>query len=104
MKLIYCIKCGDLINLKVNLVEECECGNIAGGYINDLDARFCAKTDDYLLLGFNNHSLKDAYHRYNRWKEADAIQKDRMGFLFEAFVIPEPCSTFERVDSVEDIE
>lgn len=91
MKLMFCFECQDVVKLSTYKVRECECGKIKAKYEINGDGFFHAKDDRYLLLGFANDSFQGAVQ-----KAYDTIES--MGVEFTAFVIPEPCDTFTRLD------
>lgn len=98
MKLILCLSCFDIIKPPIGEPRACQCGNVEGQYLDDLHAQFTAKTDHYVLLGMHNSSMQRAIAQY-RNDQANGIQH-QWGLPFDAFVIPEPCDTFRRVENL----
>lgn len=92
MKLIFCTECQTTLTLRPGKVRACECGNVKGTYVNDLDAHFVAKTERYFLIGYANSSFQQAIFDCNRFSEPGG-----RGTEFTAFVIPQPCPTFIKV-------
>lgn len=82
MKLIYCTHCDDIVKL-THEPRTCECGRSGGRYFSDgLNAEIWG---DAVPLGIANPSFAEALK--NRPKSG------HQGSRFEAFVIPEECST-----------
>lgn len=96
MKLFYCMECQDLVKLVTTHTRSCECGQIKGIYIDNLNAKFCSKSNNYFLVGFANQTVTDAVNSYFKVGSPDG-----WGINFSAFVIPEPCETFVRVSEEE---
>ena len=94
MKLLFCTKCQDMVVVKQKEVRKCLCGNAQGMYIDELNAVFTAKDNTYYMMGFANYSVQKAISDYENYGSPDG-----MGLNFTAFVIPEPCPTFRRVES-----
>lgn len=87
------MECQHNFNISTKHVRSCECGNVKGMYVDDLNAVFTAKTDRYVLIGFANYTLQKAVSDYFKYGSEDG-----WGLNFTSFVIPEPCKTFERVN------
>lgn len=88
MKLILCKNCLDVISLIQSEERSCSCGKCSGQYTDQLNAWY--KGGDYVVpLGFNNKSLVEAIN---------SQPKEGMGKDFSAFVIPEKCETFIKLD------
>jgi hypothetical protein len=86
MKLIYCKKCMDVISLRYE-ERKCECGESSGKYFEDgLHAVYSGPS---IPLIFANSSFGEAL--LNQPESGD-------GEVFEAFVIPEQCLTFVKID------
>ena len=91
MKLLLCTKCSDVFSLKVKKVRTCSCGEIAGEYTDNYNARYWGA---YAIpIGFANSSLVDTI------KEQSALgnRPDLLGRRFEAFIIPDDCDSFVHV-------
>ena len=86
MKLLYCSRCGDVFNLKLQ-EKTCSCGETSGSYTGGLNAVFKGKYAK--PLGFANNSFVDAL-KYQPSKPP--------GRLFTAFVIEKNCETFAHKD------
>lgn len=85
MKLILCANCGDVIALR-KYTRFCECGSSSGHYIDNLNAKI---SGECIPLGIANNTLKMAL------REPD--MEDGSGNTFTAFVIPQSCTTIERI-------
>lgn len=96
MKLFYCMECQDLVKLATTHARSCECGNVRGLYVDDLNAKFTSGNGKYFLVGFANQTMQNAVSTY--FKEGSP---DGWGINFSAFVIPEPCKTFVKVEPKE---
>lgn len=91
------MECQDVVSLRKERVMSCMCGNVKGIYKNDLDAVFCTEQEDkHFMMGFANPSLQSAVH-----KLFAGDHEPNWGIDFAAFVIPEPCNTFTRIDAKE---
>jgi len=87
MKLILCKNCQDIVRL---IKEErfCRCGKCSGKYTDDLNAWY--KGGEFVVpLGFANSSLISALRNQ---------PKEGWGENFTAFVIPEICDTFKKIN------
>jgi hypothetical protein len=85
MKLIFCLKCKDVLKLHVGIRRDCLCGKSWGMYLeNGLDADIGGRA---IPLGFANSSFVAAL-------KARPATGD--GSRFEAFVIPEKCDTVHK--------
>jgi hypothetical protein len=87
MKLIMCTKCFDIVKC-LRTDRTCQCGQSGGKYAED--GLYATYWGSAVPLGFANSSFVRALK--NQPFEAG------LGERFEAFVIPEICPTFERVD------
>ena len=106
MKLLMCLKCGDIFNL-ARKFKSCECGESGGLYVDDLNAEI---TGECIPLGISNPSFRRAldmqlienvYHENNNKKsKSDACCPE--GVKFEAFFIPEVAKSIKRVDEVKE--
>jgi len=82
MKLLYCMKCGDVFNLTKE-VKTCSCGESSGMYQED---GYHAQYSGWCVpLGFSNPSFRYATAM---WHTEDA------GENFIAFTIDPHCATF----------
>lgn len=88
MKLICCNKCGDIFNLTAT-IKFCGCLNSRGFYTNELDVMV---SGDCFLLGISTSGLAKALALHTR------ASNERLGWTFEAFIIPENANTVRRVD------
>lgn len=86
MKLIFCRACQDIVRLIEGDWRRCDCGRSAGTYVDPLKAQISGPC---IPLGIDNRSLALALA---------ARPASGLGERFEAFVIPEECSTVEVVD------
>lgn len=87
MKLLYCKRCGDVVQLQL-VGRTCTCGDSRGKYIDIVNVQISGPC---LVLGFTNEDFTAAV-RHPRLKEGG------MGVEFLAFVIPESAISVERVD------
>jgi len=85
MKLIFCLDCQDIVKGSQD-VRTCHCGASGIQYHDELHATYWGSA---VPIGFLNRSLSEAIQR--RPTSGD-------GVYFTAFVIPEVCDTFEKVD------
>ncbi len=87
MKLIFCPVCYDIVKCQKSN-RTCQCGASGGRYAEDgLNAVYWGTA---VPLGISNPSFVDAaMHR----------PKEGMGECFIAFVIPEICPTFKKVEN-----
>lgn len=85
MKLLVCLECHDIFNLREDKTKSCSCGKSSGKYRQDgLHADYQGPC---LPLGVNNGSLVHAMQNQ---------PESGMGKEFNAFVIPKQCETFIR--------
>lgn len=98
MKLLLCTDCQSIFSLTQHHIRSCECGNVKGLYVDELNARFRSINNNYFMMGFANYTVQKAISEYCRFGSPDG-----MGLNFTAFVIPEPCSTFVRM-GIEEFE
>ena len=96
MKLLLCTDCQSVVSLTQHHTRSCECGNVKGVYIDELNARFRSINDNYFMIGFANYTIQKAICDYKTYGSPDG-----MGLNFTAFVIPEPCKTFVRLSEEE---
>lgn len=84
MKLIYCLKCGDIIRF---FFEErsCKCGKSKGKY--EADGLNATISGVAIPLGFDNQSFREALQTRPKFGPS--------GSIFTAFVIPKKCDTVE---------
>lgn len=85
MKLLYCLKCHDVVSLRQQ-PRTCSCGVSGGNYHQDeLKASYFGPC---IPLVFNNQSLDNALTNQ---------PKEGKGLPFEAVVVPEICDTFKKI-------
>jgi hypothetical protein len=90
MKLIFCPNCSDVVRL-MDYFRECECKESFGFYEADgLNATIGGKA---IPIGFSNPTFKYALEHQ---------PKDGAGFVFDAFVIPQECSTIKYRNKQEE--
>lgn len=83
MKLLFCKDCGSVFSLSYE-EKKCDCGKTSGKYqIDGLHAEYSGQG---IPIGFANNSFGFALKHQ---------PKQGLGQEFQAFVIPEICSTFE---------
>ena len=83
MKLFICLECQDVVRL-IDKKRKCQCGKCWGMYEDEIFATYHGPA---VPLGFNNTSLVWAINNQ---------PVSGKGKMFEAFVIPEKCSTFRK--------
>ena len=83
MKLIYCSKCGDVLNLSFE-DKTCSCKCAGGKYLDILNAEYYGSA---VPLGFQNKSFVDAI--------VENIMRGS-NVEFTAFTIPRGCKNFTR--------
>lgn len=93
MKLIFCVKCYDIVRLQ-HEPRECACERSSGRYIDDLNASISGPC---IPLGFANTSFINALREQKRNGDKD----DGFGREFTAFVIPESAPSVVRVDDYD---
>lgn len=96
MKLLFCKQCQDIVALR-RVHRACECGESGGKYLDD--GLHAVVDGPCHLIGFANSTLQRAYWLHEDQPEgADDFLPNgaRKGHRFEAFFIPDPCSTVER--------
>lgn len=94
MKLVLCTACQDVVRL--NLAQRtCSCGKTGGQYLDDINAQYWG--DKAVPLGFSNGSLILALQTQKNVGD----KPDGSGHTFTAFVIPESCLSFRRVQKAE---
>jgi hypothetical protein len=84
MKLIFCPKCQDVVNL-LTVLRRCRCTSSWGAYHDDVRAYYGGEA---IPIGFENPSLIQAIRDR---------PKTNWGSNFEAFVVPFDCPTFRQV-------
>lgn len=89
MKLVYCTKCHDIIRLR-RVTKICDCGKVAGKYIDDINAVYCGESA--VPMGIDNHDLKFVLNFYN----APASGRE-YGPRITAFLIRKDCETMKKV-------
>ncbi len=87
MKLIFCPKCHDVVNLRINHHRKCWCGASGGKYIDNLNAVIDGEA---IPLGFNNFSFLDALEQQ---------PETGPGKEFTAFIIEKNCPTINQASS-----
>lgn len=95
MKLIVCIKCGDIFNLTIK-EKTCSCGKSSGKYIDDLNAEI---SGDCEPIGFANNTFSHAYKIQKIENKNYDGNKNTCckGVEFTAFFIPEWATSVKRV-------
>lgn len=87
MKLLFCLQCHDIKKIHKEMTF-CKCKKSKGRYLEDgLHAEFGGEA---IPLGIDNKSLVKALNH----SLTDEINSDR-GIRFEAFTIPDKCSTIK---------
>jgi hypothetical protein len=101
MKLIYCIKCGDLVLMRKGYISLCICGEIAGKYLNDNLTAVVTKNS--IVVGIDNNSFGDCITRYNIYNpEGTEPYSARVDFFFAGWVPTIPGEII-KVDSEEEV-
>lgn len=102
MKLLFCSNCGDVFSLRTQHTRQCECGEVLGRYIDDLNVEVMGGP---IVLGFNNQSFLDAIRM--QLARGDSLEtmdypggKVTKGRSFEAFIIPESAESVKHIDKV----
>ncbi len=97
-KLLVCLKCGDIYNLR-HEEKSCKCGETSGKYINDLDAEYSGPAQ---VIGFANNSFRAAYKRQKYEDEYinphKSLKDCCMGVEFTAFMIPIKATSVHKVE------
>ena len=90
MKLIFCLKCSDIVRLITENVKSCDCGQSTGQYKDLFNAWYKGPC---IPIGISNSSFVHATRNQpeNDWGET-----------FEAFVIQKECETFENKNENEN--
>ena len=57
MKLLFCDECGSVFSLAINRIKRCDCGRVAGKYVNN---RFAVTNGKGVAIGMGTGSLRDA--------------------------------------------
>lgn len=57
MKLLFCLRCGDIFNLKLKTVKKCSCQQTQGVYLDYLNAVYLGPCTP---IGFANSTFNDA--------------------------------------------
>lgn len=91
MKLIYCLECKAIINLRQE-EKKCVCGKSGGQYVDNINAEIYGPC---VPLGFANDSFSRAYQIQ---KEKNKKGGGGWGSIFEAFWIPENTKSIRRID------
>mgnify|MGYP000147329712 CR=1 FL=1 len=97
MKLIFCHQCQDVFKLGTKYFKSCDCGNVKARYIDSVNAEFYCENNDYSLIGFSNGSLNKSIKEYKKNKKEFGYELGENGINFDAFIIPEPCSTITKI-------
>lgn len=92
MKLLLCKKCSDVFKLQYEY-RSCQCKNVRGKYLDNLNA-IVEGEGDYEVLGISNPSLKEAISIISSERVADV--KREKGVRFEAFIVPDSAPTVWR--------
>ncbi len=105
MKLIYCIECLTLIEMKSKYVVYCPCEKCVGKYLNDnLTA---VVTKNCVVVGIDNNSFRDAVLRYRKhYPEGDEPYNKRLDFFFVGWIptIPGEVIVVECEESVKQFD
>jgi hypothetical protein len=89
MKLVYCEICHDIFNLKFK-TKTCECGNVAGKYIDNKVAEIYIREGGTAYpLGISNHS----FARQLKNQKEKKVHDSKWGDIFESFFVPQLAST-----------
>lgn len=101
MKLLYCVKCHQVLNLSFDY-KECDGGHGGGQYIDSLNAKVWGDIAKIFVLGFANTSFVSAMRNQLEHgdQSADFYYAGKMtpkGREFTAFVIPEAADSVQRV-------
>lgn len=97
MKLLYCEKCGDLVQLRCQLPRTCHCTKYVGKYLSD---RLTAVVNEgSILVGIDNNTFQTAVDRTLHYREELDYRVD---FFFCGWLPTEPgevifVPTFEEV-------
>lgn len=89
MKLLSCLKCGDIFNLAMHH-KTCRCGDTAGHYLKDR-VKAVYMGDHALPLEFANNTYRMAVI------DQPNLKFDAPGAVFRAFTIPFNAPTFKKV-------
>jgi hypothetical protein len=94
MKLLMCLKCGDIFNL-TRKEKTCGCGETKGLCVNELIAEI---SGDCQPIGIVNDSFSQSI-KAQRIEDKKLIRKDECckGIEFTAFIIPETATSISRV-------
>lgn len=95
MKLLICLKCGDIFSLS-HKEKSCGCGRTKGQYIDELNAEISGPCKG---IGFANQSFRFAY-TVQKVEDAQEGRKPDCcrGVEFDAFFIPEVATSVRRID------
>jgi len=95
MKLLMCLKCGDVFNLTRN-DKRCGCGETSGKYIDNLNADISGNCQP---IGFANGSFRTSI-MIQRIEDEKPKKKNECckGVEFIAFFIPESATSINRID------
>lgn len=95
MKLLMCLKCGDIFNL-TRREKKCSCGKTKGLYINNLDAEYSGEAQ---AIGISNPSFRQAYLIQQLEDEVKKpLSECCKGVEFTAFFIPKQATTLTKVE------
>ena len=94
VKLILCLTCNDIFNLKTHKYQRCTCGHSGGVYVNEIHAKVHGTREKTVVLGFANGTLANAIRQQIDQGDLPATMPycGKMvspGRDFTAFVIPE---------------
>lgn len=94
MKLLMCLKCGDIFNLS-RKEKKCGCGETAGLYVDELNAEISGNCQP---IGFANGSFTQSI-KVQRLEDKKPKRKDECckGIEFTAFFIPETATSINRI-------
>lgn len=95
MKLLFCIKCGDIFNLDYEL-KKCKYGETSGRYIDNLNAEISGNYAQPIGFANNSFNMAMAMQRLE-----DDVQAGKPvccdGVRFDAFFIPSSATSIKKV-------
>ncbi len=96
MKLINCPVCNDVVCLSPNRTRECECGHVAGKYLEDRVTAVISK--DAIVFGIDNNGFAIAKHMAEKAKDIEY----RVDYFITGW-IPNHPGEIRIVQTVEDV-
>lgn len=81
MKLLYCLKCGDVFNMKEHVEKKCDCGETGGKYVSHNDAIYYGPS---VAFGIGSGSFWDAI---NSRPDHGCCEEKMRGADFIAFIL-----------------